>query len=270
MGINAKTLEQSFHDVCYGSGGTRGHTDRFYAITAKSKERFRRLLNRECSGKRALEYGCGGYNSESFGLARNGASVTGIDISPVAVLQSAEVAKKDGLSTATFRVMDGEALDFPDRTFDLVFASGTLHHLDVDKAYREIARTLKSSGEAIFLEPLAHNPLIGLYRRLTPNWRSTNCHPLKMRQIERAKRYFADVSVTHYHLASLLAIPLVGRPFFRAVLRTLDSIDELVFKWFPAMRKYSWLTVIVAQRPLAASSSAEAQRRGSPPGTAAS
>jgi SAM-dependent methyltransferase len=42
---------------------------------------------------------------------------------------------------------DGEALPFPDRTFDIVYCVATLHHaLDLSKMLREMARVTKVGG----------------------------------------------------------------------------------------------------------------------------
>ena len=41
----------------------------------------------------------------------------------------------------------------------------------------EINKVLKDDGEMVFLEPLGTNPLINLYRKLTPKSRSVDEHP---------------------------------------------------------------------------------------------
>ena len=33
----------------------------------------------------------------------------------------------------------------------------------------ELSRIIKPNGECIFQEPMGHNPIINLYRKLTPN-----------------------------------------------------------------------------------------------------
>ena len=111
--------------------------------------------------------------------AAAGAHATGIDISPVAIEMGVREAASRGLRDRThFAVMNAEALDFPDASFDRVCGSGILHHLDLKKAYGEIARVLRPNGYGIFLEPLGHNPLINWYRRRTPQMRTEDEHPL--------------------------------------------------------------------------------------------
>jgi ubiquinone/menaquinone biosynthesis C-methylase UbiE len=97
-------------------------------------------------GRRVLEVGCGaGYDAYEF--CRNGASYTGIDITP----QNIERTKKHlGLVgfEADIRLGDAEHLDFPDESFDLAFSNGVLHHIpDIRKGFNEIYRILKPEGE---------------------------------------------------------------------------------------------------------------------------
>jgi SAM-dependent methyltransferase len=86
------------------------------------------------------------------------ASITAIDISDVAVQESAEVARSNGL-VGTYLRMNAEATTFPDNSFDLICGSSILHHLTLDKACAEIRHILRADGCAVFIEPLGHNPL---------------------------------------------------------------------------------------------------------------
>lgn len=99
-------------------------------------------------GKKVLEIGCGA-GIDLIRFARGGADVTGIDLSETAI----DLAKKNfninGLK-ADLRVMNGEALDFQDNTFDLVYAHGVLQYTaDSRKMAEESLRVLKEGGEFI-------------------------------------------------------------------------------------------------------------------------
>ncbi len=87
--------------------------------------------------------------------------------------------------------MDAENLKFNDHTFDLVYGSGILHHLSIEKAIVEIKRVLKKDGRAIFYEPLGHNIFINIFRLLTPSLRSEDEHPLLIKDLELIKRTFS-------------------------------------------------------------------------------
>lgn len=77
--------------------------------------------------------------------------VTIIDLSP-RMLQQAEVnAATRLLDNVTTRVMDGENLDFPDRSFDLIVCSfGIMFFPNVPRALAEARRVLKPGGRIGF------------------------------------------------------------------------------------------------------------------------
>jgi SAM-dependent methyltransferase len=110
----------------------------------------------------ALELGCGtGYFTRE--LAITGAQITAIDISP----QLLEVAE-NGCPSANvrFEIQNAYAMTFPDETFDSVVGSSVLHHLEADKAVREIYRVLKPGGVICFTEPNMLNPQIAVQKNV--------------------------------------------------------------------------------------------------------
>src|SRR5205085_2780620 len=165
-----------------------------------------------------------------------GALVTGIELSETALHKARTAANAAGLQV-DFRTMDAESLDFPDQTFDVICGNGILHHLVLDHAYAEIARTLKPDGAAIFMEPLGHNPIINLYRRITPGLRTPDEHPIKMKDLALARRFFGSLELHFYHLLSLGAVPLRKTSIFGPALRRLDDLDGLLFRRLPVTRR---------------------------------
>jgi len=248
--------EQAFHDAAY-SESTRERVWGFYKAARASRQAFRDALAAEgLAGKRVLEYGSGA-SAQAFFLASHGARVTGIDISPVAVASGREHAADVGLADhVAFEVMDAESLLFEDQSFDLVCGAGILHHLDLDRAYAEIARVLVPAGAAVFVEPLGHNPLINAYRRRSPELRTPDEHPLLVGDLERARNYFRDVRFEFFHLASLAAIPFRDRPAFGKLLSGLDAFDRRLFELFPAIRRHAWMVLLRVREPSRSASTA--------------
>jgi SAM-dependent methyltransferase len=241
MDEQRKERERAFHDERFADE-TRGAVDKYYAIDA-GKARYRELVATHGGHeKRVLEYGCG-VGSEAFDLAAGGAHVTGIDISGVAIETSRDEASERGVSVDFFE-MDAEALTFPDDSFDLVCGSGILHHLDLERAFGQIARVLSPGGTAIFMEPLGHNPVINTYRRLTPKLRTSDEHPLLVDDFEIAERTFALVELEFFNLTSLAAVPLVRLPGGASLLGLLRRFDQWLFRRSARARRWAWVVLI--------------------------
>ncbi len=106
-------------------------------------------ITKERSSLGALEVGCGGgYLTEE--IARMGFSTIGIDPSE-AVLQAARSHAAQKNLTITYTKGRGEALPFPDQSFELVFCCDVLEHVEfLDETIREISRVLKPGGLFFF------------------------------------------------------------------------------------------------------------------------
>jgi SAM-dependent methyltransferase len=242
--------EREFHDQTFRDNA-RESASKFYAIAGESTAFCQRYLQARCSGRDLLEYGCG-EGSYSIELAGRASSVTAIDISPVAIEHAGQMARELGvMDRVRLRVMNAEALEFDDASFDLISGTGILHHLVLQKAFAEIARTLRPGGSALFVEPLAHNPLINLYRRLTPGLRTEDEHPLTVDDFVLARRYFGTVETHFFHLGSLLAVPFRRTSLFPPLLGALHTADRMLFRLLPAIRKYAWMVVLILAQPRA-------------------
>lgn len=228
--------------------GARGSAGKYYSIAQSSSAFYEQKLQEHGAGRRALDFGSGN-GHYSFFLGRLGARVTGIDISTARIRECASIAAEEGLDRVDFRVMNAEALEFDAGTFDLIYGGGILHHLDLSLAVPEIARTLKPQGWALFTEPLGHNPLINLFRWLTPHLRTEDEHPLRMADLDSLHAHFGHVEAHYFHLLTLLAVPLRGRLGFQRVLHVLERLDQALFRWLPILRRYAWMVVLAMSQP---------------------
>lgn len=181
---------------------------------------------------RILDIGCG-RGKQSLELIKQGGLVTGIDISPTYIEEASKSAKAMGIGEerCAFKTMDVHSMSFPSKTFDLVIGRGILHHLDLQTALLAVHQVLKTDGRAVFLEPLAGNPLLKLFRLLTPQARTPDEQPLgskDLRMIQNSWRaqtlYYGLVSAPTAVLTSLLL-----RPFSNNVLlRIADRLERTV------------------------------------------
>ena len=243
--------EKEFHDRRFA-----GETDRqqkvgkFYQITKSVQQEHERILLNSSKKAKIIEYGCG-TGSYAFKLAQHGAElVTGIDISPVAIAKAQQEAiAQDVTQNTSFEVMNAENLELAPDSYDLICGSGILHHLDLNLAIDSIVKVLKPDGKAVFLEPLGHNILIDLYRRLTPSIRSEDEHPLLDKDLAFLGQHFHQVNIQYFYLTSLAASFIAGKPGFNTVLKSLELLDSALFK-LPFVKKQAWIVSIELSKPI--------------------
>lgn len=246
--MSNRESEAQFFDHSYATDSRRA-VGNVYSIVGNRCASYEQKIYENVAGTSVLEYGCGPGSAFSLELARRGADVVGIDISSVGIEQARERAREAGITNARFEVMDAEEMTFADGTFDLVIGEGILHHLSLEKSYAEIARVLKPTGRAIFMEPLGHNPAIVLFRRMTPALRTADEHPLVKRDLDLAGRYFHNCHFEYHHLTSFGAIPFRKTPLFRPVIRALDGLDRAIFKTIPPAGLLAWYAIMVMENP---------------------
>src|SRR5438270_286729 len=97
-------------------------------------------------------------------LARRGARVTALDLSPGYLAEAAARARANRASVSPVQG-DAERLPFAEGAFDRVWGNAILHHLDVGTAGRELWRILRPGGRAVLCEPWGNNPLLRWARR---------------------------------------------------------------------------------------------------------
>ena len=248
--INRKRLEneQSFHDKRFSKhGGLRSGIKKYYSINKIAEEIYYSIISNNCKGKKLLELGCGtGDNLEIF--HNFGASVTGIDIS-IEGINKANQKINDTKLNASYSVMNAEDTDFENNIFDIVVGTGIIHHLDLKTIYLEIPRLLNDNGHAVFIEPLGHNPIINLYRKLTPHIRTPDEHPLKRKDLKLLKKYFHNIEIQYFSLFTLFAVPFRNSFIFNPLFKILYMIDRLFLK-IPFVREWGWVAVIHIYKPI--------------------
>jgi SAM-dependent methyltransferase len=149
------------------------------------------------AGKDVLEIGCG-VGIDLIRFAQGGASVTGIDFSTTAIDLASQYFHSAG-QTGRLLLMDGEAMDFPDGSFDLVFAHGVLQYTaDPHQMAREIYRVLRPGGQAIvmmynrisWLNAMSRITKVGLEHEDAPVLRKVSS-----KELRQILSVFADVQI---------------------------------------------------------------------------
>ncbi len=116
-------------------------------------------------GKRVLEVGCGsGFAVQLF--AEAGAETSARDLTDWAVATTRARLDAFGLE-ADVATGDGEQLDLPEESFDLVFSWGVIHHSsDMDRALRELVRVLRPGGTLVLMVYHRRSLFYAVYKTL--------------------------------------------------------------------------------------------------------
>jgi ubiquinone/menaquinone biosynthesis C-methylase UbiE len=238
--------EKEFHNHAF-EDGKRKSVGKFYLINEKIEKNFDAIVSHSPKGKHILEYGCG-MGDRLFELSKKGAVCYGIDISDYAITTLQSRADNQGLNVK-YLVMNAEDLSFEDSKFDLIYGSGILHHLSLEKAFETISKKLKPSGKAVFIEPLGHNYIINRFRNKTPDLRTEDEHPLLMHDFALAKKYFEKLTIRYYFLTSLSLPLLLGKNIPGFLLSISNFVDDAIFALLPPMRKYAWQVLVEFENP---------------------
>ena len=102
---------------------------------------------------------------------------------------------------------------------------------------------LRPSGRAIFFEPLGHNPLINLYRKLTPGARTVDEHPLVKSDFGIVRKHFSRCELEFFGLATLASIPFRANGLGKAIRSVGAEVDSLLLK-MPGLRWQAWIVVM--------------------------
>jgi 2-polyprenyl-3-methyl-5-hydroxy-6-metoxy-1,4-benzoquinol methylase len=199
------------------------------------------------SGKYICEVGCGG-GGLTYELAAGGARVSASDISSEAVALARSTNARFIPGQVDVEQMDVCSLKYGDQSFDLVVGMAILHHVDINRAAKEISRVLKPGGKGVFVEPLGHNPAANLWRRLTPSIRTSDEKPLSYLEISEMGKHFASVDCQEYALLTLLSSPVyLVTHSLQAKKRSAELLARLeppVLRVCGFLRKYSGAVLV--------------------------
>jgi len=238
----------------------------FEAITAPENRCILALLG-DLRGKSLLDVGTGLGESAIY-LAKQGAQVTALDISPKMIELCAENAARHGVSIQT-HVATGEDLGLPANTFDIVYAANVMHHIhDRDRFLGNILHVLKPGGTFVAWDPIKYNPAINVYRRMATEVRTPDEMPLGLDDVRRGKRFFPDLHYRTFWLTTLalfLKYYFVDRKdvnkerYWKAILREtpatigwwflpLQTLDRFILS-LPGMKMLAWNMVQWGTKP---------------------
>jgi len=207
----------------------------------------------DTQGKKILDCGCGMGNLGVY-LTMRGAYIEGFDISSEMLKVARANAEKNGISgRCNFLCCGFEDLPYRDVSFDLAVGAYVLHHVDVERAVRELHRILKPGGRAVFTETWGKNPLLvwaGKYlagKFGIAKYGTKYEHPITVVDIKKMRTVFSEV---YLEFPEFIFFKKAATNVFRwkknlkFITDILVKIDSFVTHWFPSFNKYGYYCII--------------------------
>ncbi|NOT07132.1 MAG: class I SAM-dependent methyltransferase [Gemmatimonadales bacterium] len=226
-------------------------------------ERFDQILERtdpyiesvrrlgDLRGKRVFDVGCGS-GWLSIILAKRGALVDGMDISPEAVRTAELRSARNGVGDqCRFRAGSCYELPYEDGRFEVVAGQSILHHVgDKARAAAELFRVMRPSAHAVFHEPFGNSLMMERLRRLVPvpsgspddpeQW----SHQFKYSDLPPFRAHF-EVEIEEFQFFSRLD-RVIRSPKVRLAL---GRFDRALLAKVGFLRQYARAIVIVLRKP---------------------
>ena len=214
-------------------------------------------------GRRVLELGFG-RGEFSVWMAKQGASVSAVDIGPDLVAAAKALASANGVE-CDFRQSNVIELPYDFAAYDVVIGCAILHHLsenDVLKALQEVRRVLKPNGRAIFYECVENSRLFDFMQNLLPAGQKGGYYRPSILNRRAWAEYTASLDDRDMTTREFLA---AGKQLFRYTRvsphgllirlerlfnhrQALKACDRVILKVLPPLRRYCQ-TVVAEYRP---------------------
>ena len=237
--------EKEFHNQLQSRSKGR-FENIFYKAIYNSNEDFFNFLQLNAPNSEILDYGCGAGNSLEKVIHYKPKKITGIDISEVSI-QKAKSKIASSQIAVELEVDNCEKTKFKNNRFDIIYGTGILHHLNLKACLDEIERILKPGGKFVFIEPLGTNPVINLYRKLTPKSRSVDEHPLVNNDFKLIQNKFSKINIKYYGFLTLIFFPFYRSLKNSFIFKVLKNLDQYLFK-INFFKKFAWSVLIIAQK----------------------
>jgi len=216
--------------------------------------------------KRVLELGSGAGEGAVF-MAKAGADVTATDLSPGMLEVVKKVAALHNVTVNTKVCSAEELTGFANDSFDIVYAANLLHHVDIARCLDEVRRVLKPGGRAAFWDPVAHNPVINIYRNMAADVRTPDEHPIRRSDMQLFKARFSEVKYSFFWFTALLVfirfwlidrvhpssdrywkLIITREKELRPMVRVLMGIDRFILRLLPVLGWWCWNIAVVVRK----------------------
>ena len=224
---------------------------------------FRFCLLGSLRGQVALDLGCGD-GSNAVLLAKRGAYVEGVDVSPRLIEVARRRAELEGVGPRVrFQCAPIERVVFPPGTFDLVWGDGVLHHLvDVlEPTLAQLLRWSKKGALFVFSEPVGDQRWLRRLRAHVPIHTDATAdeRPLEAHEVALLRRFLPGLRERRFDAFARLTrfVLPVGdyegaAPLRRRLVDALHALDWAALS-VPTLRPLGGMNVMWGRRPAAPS-----------------
>jgi SAM-dependent methyltransferase len=190
--------------------------------------------------KTVVDLGCG-KGENMVPLAKRGANVTGIDISPDLIhlaLQRIDAANLRARAVVHSAYETG----FESESVDVIFCIALIHHLNIPRVRDEMYRILKKGGFIILSEPVRFSRFYDLVRKTLPAQEDTSEfeHPLTMQELDCVCAGFTREN------QRLFRLPFVAIPprLFHRQSSLCCKVSDWIIRTCPAFEHFATNVVV--------------------------
>lgn len=206
---------------------------------------FKVLHEKNIRNKLLLEFGCGSGENSTL-LAKYGATVTGIDVSPELVNKAKYRA---GVNDVNIDFLVTDIMDDKfqsNKKYDILLCYAVLHHVDIPLYFSKLLSLTKDNGQVIIVEPVALSSLFKKIRQILPI--RTNASPGE-RQLKQEDITFIVSNLNNCRLKYFNALVRLERfipntwkyensYLTKLLLILLNGTDRALVTIFPFLSKY--------------------------------
>jgi 2-polyprenyl-3-methyl-5-hydroxy-6-metoxy-1,4-benzoquinol methylase len=197
---------------------------------------YRFHLAGDLRGRSVLDVGCGEGRSSAL-LAKLGATVMGIDISPGSIEVARRRAELDGVADRTsFVCAPLETAELPESHFDVIWCDAILHHLlnDLDVILPRFRQWVKPGGIVILSEPANLSQSLRKLRFTVaaPSDHTPDERPLEQQEFDLVRRVFPEAEFRFFRAFTRFDRYLLpdhqyetAAPWRRAVYDAASALD---------------------------------------------
>jgi len=174
-------------------------------------------------------------------LARYCKHIVGVDYSEAMISEARRLIEAKGLKNIEAIVQNGERLDFPPESFNVVLCMDVLHHIpDIKRSILNFHRLLKSNGRLIAVEPNTLNPLIFL-AHLIP---SEERFAIKRNYAPVLRKLFSP----YFRNIQIVYVNFVASAKSERQLRHIEMLDKFIMSKFPLFKPFSLRQVLIMEK----------------------